>query len=198
MLMIIDEYKQIPFLSFLVVTLMFLQLIQASAMYAHRDRGSGFLSKKFEKYLNRRSIATSHTIPCHPTGNSQGESYSKTVWNTILLMRNSRNLGLHLRDDFLPEALQAVRYSAQPRVKHLTSGSPLFLESRCWELLFLLGCSLRAGFSKTLCAANTNLCTRKWRYFDTNPRSSLLRFPDARETTVLTSDLAPDGDATPE
>ena len=33
---------------------------------------------------------------------------------------------------------------------------------------------------------------------DANPRSSLVHFPDGRETTVSTSDLAPAGDPTPQ
>jgi len=67
------------------------------------------MSKELKDYLHSRGIATSHSTPYHPTGNSQCERCNQTVWKTVSLILKGRNLGANLWELDLPDALHAVR-----------------------------------------------------------------------------------------
>ena len=54
--------------------------------YIHSDRGSSFMSQDLNQFLPERGVATSHSIPYHPTGNSQCKRLNQTLWKTIQLL----------------------------------------------------------------------------------------------------------------
>jgi len=116
-LIVFDEYSRFPFAfackdtSALSVTncLALLFSLVGFPSYVHSDCGTAFMSKELKDYLHSRGIATSHSTPYHPTGNSQCERCNQTVWKTALLILKGRNLGPHLWQLILPKALHAVR-----------------------------------------------------------------------------------------
>jgi len=55
--------------------------------FVHSDLGAYFMSRELKEYLTSRGVATSRTIPYHPTGNAQCERWNQTIWRTIKLMQ---------------------------------------------------------------------------------------------------------------
>jgi len=115
--MVVDEYSRFTFAfackdtSILSVTncLALLFSLVGFPSYVHSDRATAFMSKELKDYLHSRGIATSHFTTYHPTGNSQCEWCNQTVWKTVPLILKGRNLGPHLWELILPNALHAVR-----------------------------------------------------------------------------------------
>ena len=78
-------------------------------LYVHSDRGSSFISRELKQYLNDRGVATSRSMPYHPTGNAQCERVNQTVWRTVKLMLRNLNLPELSWETVLPQSLHAVR-----------------------------------------------------------------------------------------
>jgi len=115
-LIVVDEYNRSPF-AFACKDTSTLSVTNCLALLfslvgfpdVHSDRGTAFMGKELKDYLHSRDIATSHSTTYHPTGNSQCEQGNKTVWKTVSLILKDRNLGPHLWELILPDALHAVR-----------------------------------------------------------------------------------------
>ena len=88
--------------------------------YLHSDRGSSFLSRVIKEYLLYRGIASSHSSPYHPTGNSQCERVNQTICRTIKLTLRDRSLPEERWKDVLQKGLRCVR----SLVCLATNGSP--------------------------------------------------------------------------
>jgi len=151
------------------------------------------MSKELKDYLHSRGIATSHSTPYHPTGNSQCERCNQTVWKTVSLILKGRNLAPHLWELILPDALHAVRTllcaatnaSPHERLFPFSRRSMLGLSLTSW--MITPGTTLLKKFVRN---KSDHLC-EEVDLLDPNPKSALIRFQDGRETTVSTSDLAP-------
>ncbi len=50
------------------------------------------MSKELRDYLVQKRVATSKTMPYHPTGNAQVERFNGTIWKIIQLSVRSQNL----------------------------------------------------------------------------------------------------------
>ena len=196
LLMVNDEYSRFPFAfacsdtsaSSVIKGLCSLFSLFGFPSFVHSDPGSVFMRKELKDYLHGRGTATSHTTPYHPTGISQCERYNKTVYNTILML-NGRKLGLHLWEDLLPEALHAVRTllcTAAIETPH-ERFFPFPQKSMLGDFASFLVGHIGQGSPKKVCAQQARPMCEDVEIVDANPRSSLVRFPDGRETTVPTS-----------
>ena len=92
-LTIVDEYSRFPFVfpcssvdaDTAISCLSTLFSLFGLPAYVHSDRGSAFMSTKFQSYLFSLGVASSRTTPYNPRGNSQWERYNGVVWKTIFL-----------------------------------------------------------------------------------------------------------------
>ena len=116
-LTIIDEYSRFPFAypcsdisaSTVITCLTNLFSIFGLPSFIHSDRGSAFMSKELRSFLTEKGIATSHTTPYNPQSNGQVERLNGTLWKTILLALNSRQLKVEQWETVLPDALHSIR-----------------------------------------------------------------------------------------
>jgi len=163
--------------------------------YVHSDRGTVFMSKELKDYLHSRDIATSHSTPYHPTDNSQCERCNQTVWKTVSLILKGRNLGPHLWELILPDALHAVRTllctatNASPHERFFPFSRRSMLGRSLPTWMITPGTVLLMTFVRN----KSDLLCEEDDLLDASPKSALIRFQDERETTVSTSDLATAG-----
>ena len=196
-----DEYSRYPFafpckdLSTATVIRSLTQLfvLFGLPMYVHSDRGAAFMARDLRNYLVKRGLAASRSTPYHPTGNSQIERTNKTIWKTVQLMVCDLQIPVERWQDVLPDALHAVR-SLLCTSTNSTPHERFF----GFERRSMLGKSL----SSWLLQKGPVLLRRFVRnkdeplvdevdLLDANPSFAHIRFPDGRESTVSTTDLAP-------
>jgi len=152
------------------------------------------MSKELKDYLHSRGIATSHSTPYHPTGNSQCEWCNQTVWKTVSLILKSRNLGPHLWELILPDALHGVR-TLLCTATNASSHERFFPFSRRSMLGRSPSWTITPGtvLLKKFVRNKSDPLREEVDLLDANPKSALIRFQDGREITVSTSDLTPAG-----
>ena len=158
-----------------------------------RSRGCFYGYSSQKNYLVKRGIAASRSTPYHSTGNSQVERTNKRIWKTIQLMVCDQQIPVERWQDVLPDALHAVR-SLLCTSTNSTPHERFF----GFERRSMLGKSL----SSWLLQKGPVLLLRFVRnkdeplfdevdLLDANPSFTHIRFPDGRESTVSTTDLAP-------
>ncbi|XP_077971775.1 uncharacterized protein LOC144425881 [Styela clava] len=160
--------------------------------YVHSDRGTSFLANELREFLARKGIATSNTTPYHPKGNSQCERANQTIWKTIKLMLLSRNLPESAWEEVLPDALHATR-----SLLCTSTGTTPHNRMFNFERRSMIGNSvpdwlLNGGkvlLRKFVRAKSDPFC-EEVELLEANTKYSLIRYPDGRESTVSTSDLA--------
>ena len=117
LLVLIDEFSRFPFAfrckdvstRTVISCLTTLFSLFGFPAYIHSDRGSSFMSRDLNQFLHERGVATSHSTPYHPTGNSQCERLNQTLWKTIQLLLRTQKLDDDQWEAILPEALHAFR-----------------------------------------------------------------------------------------
>jgi len=153
------------------------------------------MSKELKDYLHSRGIATGHSTPYHPTGNSQCERCNQIVWKTGSLILKGRNLGPHLWEPILPDALHAVRTllctatNASPHERFFPFSRRSMLGRSLPRWMITPGTGLLKKFVRN----NSEPLCEEVDLLNTNPKSTLIRFQDGQETTVSASDLVPAG-----
>ena len=162
-------------------------------LYVHSDHGSNFISREPKQYLNDRGVATSRSMPYHPTGNAQCERVNQTVWRMVKLMLRNLNLPEPSWETVLPQSLHAVR----SLLCTTTNATPhkCFLNFHCRSIL---GCSLPNWLLQTgpvllqrfVQTKNQPLVDVVER-IEANPNFAIIKFPDGRESTVSVTNLAP-------
>ena len=116
-LFVIDEFSRYPFAfpcndissSTVIQCLSQLFCLFGFPACIHSDRGSAFISKDLQQYLNSRGIATTTSTPYHPTGNAQCERINQTIWRTLLLLLRTHKQPNACWEALLQEALHAVQ-----------------------------------------------------------------------------------------
>ena len=116
-LCVVDEYSRYPFCfpcpntsaTVVIECLEKLFALFGTCSYIHSDRGSCFLSNQLKEYLLRKGIASSHSTPYHPQGNSQCERYNGIIWKAVRCALKTRGLPVEKWVIVLPVALDAIR-----------------------------------------------------------------------------------------
>ena len=201
LLVVVDEYSRFPFVfpckntksRTVIECLDSLFCVFGFPCCVHSDRGSSFVSEETRSFLSSRGISFSTSTAYHPTGNSQCERYNQTIWRTVKLLLHGRRLPEDKWEVVLAEALHAVR-SLVCLSTNETPHERMFRFSR----KALNGTALPSW----LLTPGTVLLRRHVRnkgdpfcdqveLVEGNATYSTIRFPDGRQSTVSTSDLAP-------
>ena len=203
LLVLIDEFSRFPFAfpcrdlstKTVISCISILFSLFGFPAYIHSDRGSSFMSREINTYLHERGIATSHSTPHHPTGNSQCERLNQTLWKTIQLMLRTQKLDEKLWETVLPEALHSIRSllctatNATPHERFVPFTSRSMFGRSLPSWLINPGVILIRKHNRN---KDEPFC-EEVELLHANPSYAYVRFPDGRETTVSTNDLAPQG-----
>ena len=116
-LCIVDEYSRYPFCipcadtsaTTLISCLEKVFSLFGTCNYVHSDRGTSLMSRKFKDFLCRKGIASSHSTPYHPQGNSQCERYNGIIWGAIKCALKSRALEINKWESVVPNVLESIR-----------------------------------------------------------------------------------------
>lgn len=116
-LTIIDEYSRFPFAfpcqdisaRTVIKKLMEVFSLFGTPAFIHSDRGTSFMSKELQVFLNEKGIVSSRTTPYNPAGNGQCERLNGTLWKSILLSLKTRNLKAEQWELVIPSALHSIR-----------------------------------------------------------------------------------------
>jgi len=117
MFVMVDEYSRFPFcfacpdmLSSTVVKCLH-QVFSLCGMpsYIHSELGRSLISREVKEYLMKRGVASNHSTPYHPIGNSQVERYNGILWKAMRLALKSHNLPVDSWEAVLPDALHSIR-----------------------------------------------------------------------------------------
>ena len=113
----IDEYSRYPFAfpckninaDTVISCLRKVFSLCGPAGYVHSDRGTSFMSNMVKDFLFAKGIASSHSTPYHPTGNSQCEKYVGVIWKTVNLNLKDRRMEVTKWDSVLDDSLCNIR-----------------------------------------------------------------------------------------
>ena len=201
LLIVIDEFSRFPFVfpcqtmttQTVIKCLTTLFCMFGLPGYVHTDRASYFLSKDFKDYLHNRGIVTSRTTPYHPTGNSQNERWNQTIWRTVKLMLHSRQLPEEAWETVLQDALHSTRSllctstNSTPHDRFFSFQRKSMLGQSLPHRLITPGPVLLRNHVRN---KGDPLCYEV-DFLESNQQFTQVRFPDGRESTVSTKDLAP-------
>lgn len=117
LLIVVDEFSRFPFAfpckdissTTVIKCLESLFSVFGPPKYLHSDRGTSFVSSEVKSYLFSKGIASSHSTPYHPVGNSQCERYVGIVWKTITLEIDQLKIGINQWDTVLDRSLHSIR-----------------------------------------------------------------------------------------
>lgn len=164
--------------------------------FVHSDRGAAFISSELRSYLLSKNIAVSTTTPYNPRCNGQCERYNGVLWKSIELALKSKNLPISSWESVLPDILHAQRSLLCTATSETPHDRMFKFQRRSSS-----GISLPVWLSKP-----GKVLLRKFvrnsKYepsvievdlVQANPNYALIRYPDGRESTVSSRDLAPRG-----
>lgn len=144
-------------------------------------------------FLVHKGIATSHSTPYHPTGNSQCERANQTIWRSVKLMLATRKWPESAWEQVLPDALHSIR-----SLMCTTTGSTPHERFFSFSRKSMNGKSLpdwlitnRGALLRKFRRCKSDPLCEYVELVDVNPKYALVRHKDGRESTVSTSDLAP-------
>ena len=162
--------------------------------FTHSDLGSSFMSVELTNYFRNRGIASSHSTPYHPTGNSQVERFNGISWKAIRLALASAELPVEQWESVLSDAL----HSNRSLLSTATKGTPhdrFFSFSRKSSQGVSLPSWLSPGsvLLKKFVHSNKqdDLLVEEVELTHVNPTYAHIRYKDGRESTVSLSNLAP-------
>ena len=200
-LCIVDEYSRYPFCfpcpntsaTVVIECLEKLFALFGTCSYIHSDRGSCFLSNQLKEYLLRKGIASSHSTPYHPQGNSQCERYNGIIWKAVRCALKTRGLPVEKWGMVLPVALDAIRSllstatGETPHLRFFGFNRRSHYGNTLPEWLSKPGTVFLRKFVRT---SKSDDLVRKVDLIEANPMYARIRYPDGRETNVSLKDLA--------
>ena len=80
-----------------------------TAGYVLSDWSPSLVSEEQHTYLLSRRIASSHSAPYNPRGNSQVERFVQTVWKSTLLLLKTHKLPTSEWEQVMPESLHLIQ-----------------------------------------------------------------------------------------
>jgi len=161
--------------------------------YWHSDRGASFMSRDFKAFLAERGNASSCSSPYHLTGNSQCERVNQTIWKTIKLLLHSRAWPEERWEDVLNEALHSVRTLLCTATNETPHERMFRFQRKATFGCAMPTCLISEGsvlLRRHVRSKNDPLCDEVL-LLEANPSYAHIRYPNGREDTVSTSDLAP-------
>lgn len=154
------------------------------------------MSREVNQFLWSHGVVITHSTPYHPTGNSQCERMNGTIWRGVQLALRSRGLPLSQWEAVLDTVLHSIR----SLLCTATNETP-------HERLFAFSRKSTNGYSlPTWLSSPGQVLVRKFvrdkgdppvesvELLSATPNYAQVRYPDGRESTVSTRDLAPAGD----
>ena len=200
-LCVVDEYSRYPFCfpcpntsaTVVIECLEKLFALFGTCSYIHSDRGSCFLSNQLKEYLLRKGIASSHSTPYHPQGNSQCERYNGIIWKAVRCALKTRGLPVEKWVMVLPVALDAIRSllstatGETPHFRFFGFNRRSHYGNTLPEWLSKPGTVFLRKFVRT---SKSDDLVRKVDLIEANPMYARVRYPDGRETNVSLRDLA--------
>ena len=201
LLIIVDEYSRYPFVfacrdltaKTVINCLNSLFVMFGFPSYIHSDRASTFLSRELKQFLSSLNIASSHSTPYHPQGNSQCERINQTIWRTVKLLLHEKNLSENSWEDVLPQALHCVRSlvclatNETPHERMFKFPRRAMAGTAMPSWLLSQGHILLRRFVRN---KDEPLCDELF-LLDASPTYARIQWPNGKEDTVSTSDLAP-------
>ena len=144
----------------------------------------------------QNGILLTHSTPYHPKGNSQCERTNGTIWRTILLALRSQGLSESSWEMVLPSALHAIR-SMLCTTTNCTPHERIFQYQRKSSSGYTLPKWLSSPGKVLVCKfvrhSKSEPLVETAELIDANPSFSRIRYPNGREVTVSTGDLANPG-----
>lgn len=204
LLVMVDEYSRFPFVypcrdtTSKTVIECFEQLFCTFGCPAsvHSDRAQQFLSKEVNDYMLKNGVIITHSSPYHPKGNSQCERLNGTIWKAVRLALRSQNLQESRWEAVLPSVLHSIR-SLLCVSTNSTPHERLFHHPRksCngYSMPQWLSPPGSVLLKKYVRQNKSDSLVDRVDLLDSNPIVSRVRFPDGREATVSTRDLANPG-----
>ena len=202
LLVMIDEFSRFPFV-FPCTDLTSNSVINACKSLftvfgcptsVHSDRGLAFMSKEYNDFMLENGII--HTTPYHPTGNSQCERANGTIWRSIQLSLRTLNMPDSCWEQVLPTVLHSIR-SLLCVATNCTPHERLFQYSRKSSNGYTLPAWLTSPGSKVLLRRfvrnKSDPLVDMVELLEANPNFAKIKYPNGRESTVSTGDLADPG-----
>ena len=201
LLTVIDKYSRFPFaipcpnISTETVIKCLKAIFSLCGMpeFIHSDRGSSFISVELTNYFRNRGIASSHSTPYHPTGNSQVERFNGILWKAIRHALASAKLPVEQWESVLPNALHSNR-SLLSTATNVTPHYRFFSFPRKSSQGVSLSSCLSPGsvlLRKFVLSNKQDDLVEEVELTHVNPTYAHIRYKDGRESTVSLSDLAP-------
>ena len=199
---VIDEYSRFPFVfpcpdvstPTVIGCLTTLFSLFGMPAYVHSDQGSSFMSRELRQFLTSKGVAMSRTTSYNPAGNGQVERYNGTIWKAITMSLKSKNLPTEQWQLVLPDVLHSVRSllctatneTPHERFLGFTRRSSMGSSIPSWLTepgpVYVKRNVRHSKFEPLVDEADV---------LQVNPHYAHIRYPDGRETTVSTRNLAP-------
>ena len=205
-LTVVDEYSRFPFafpcadVSTPTVIRCLTSLFSIFGMpaYIHSDRGSAFMSQELKQFLSNIGVASSRTTSYHPEGNGQVERYNGIIWRAVLLALDSRNMPTTCWESILSDALHSIR-SLLCTSTNETPHERFFIHQRRSSKGDSIPSWLtnpgKVFMKRNVRQSKHEPLVDEVDLLEANTHYAHIRYPDGRETTVSTRQLAPNGDS---
>ena len=153
------------------------------------------MSSELKSFLHTKGVPTSRSTPYHPSGNGQCERFVGTIWKTITLCLESRNLPINAWESVLPDALHSLR-SLLCTATNCTPHERMFLYSRKSVSGTCLPTWLTTPGTVLLRKHVRNKddpLVEEVELLESNPLYAHIKYPNGKEDTVAIKDLALSG-----
>ena len=152
------------------------------------------MSRELRQFLTSKGVAMSRTTSYNPAGNGQVERYNGTIWKAITMSLKSKNLPTEQWQLVLPDVLHSVRSllctatneTPHERFLGFTRRSSMGSSIPSWLTepgpVYVKRNVRHSKFEPLVDEADV---------LQVNPHYAHIRYPDGRETTVSTRNLAP-------
>ena len=204
LLVMVDEYSRFPFAfpcpdtsaKSVIDSCQKLYSLFGTPTSIHCDRAKCFMSQEVKEFMYKNGILLTHSTPYHPTGNSQCERTNGTVWRTVLLALRSQHLPESSWETVLPTVLHSMR-SMLCTSTNCTPHERIFQYQRKsssgYTLPQWLSSPGKVLVRKFVRSSKSDPLVEPAELIEANPSYSKIRYPNGREGTVSTGDLAKPG-----
>jgi len=160
--------------------------------YVHSDRGTSFMSQSVKDFLFGKGIASSHSTPYHPTGNSQCEKYVGIIWKTITLNLKDKDLDMSKWDSVIDVSLGNIRSlmntstNESPHERFFSFDRRSFVQQNENNEVN----RQRYMYLRKFVRGKTDPLVEQVEVINFNPKYSEIRYKDGREDKVSNNDLS--------